>query len=94
MVVLGARQGIDSTVRAAGGEVRYAGGQRVTDAVTMQAAVQAAGAARMEFEAHLSKVIAQFTSILFEILRLHCHRSVLPDRLAMPCKQVHSMSVR
>lgn len=32
------------------------GGQRVTDAATMQAAVQAAGAARMQFEARLSKV--------------------------------------
>jgi len=55
VVVLGARQGIDSTVRAAGGEVRYVEGQRVTDAATMDAAVQAAGAARMEFEARLSK---------------------------------------
>lgn len=55
VVVLGSRQGIDSTVRAAGGQVRYVDGLRVTDAATMQAAVQAAGAARMEFEAHLSK---------------------------------------
>ena len=37
-------------------QVRYVGGQRVTDAATMQAAVQAAGAARMQFEARLSKV--------------------------------------
>lgn len=55
VVVLGAKEGIDRTVRAAGGEVRYVGGQRVTDAATMQAAVQAAGAARMQFEARLSK---------------------------------------
>lgn len=56
VVVLGAREGIDRTVRAAGREVRYVGGQRVTDEATMQAAVQAAGAARMQFEARLSKV--------------------------------------
>lgn len=37
-------------------QVRYKNGQRVTDAATMQAAVQAAGAARMQFEARLSKV--------------------------------------
>jgi acetylglutamate kinase len=56
VVVLGSRQGIDNTIRAAGGQVRYVDGLRVTDVATMQAAIQAAGAARMEFEASLSKV--------------------------------------
>jgi amino-acid N-acetyltransferase len=56
VVVLGAKEGIDRTVRAAGGEVRYVHGQRVTDEATMQAAVQAAGTARMQFEARLSRV--------------------------------------
>ena len=56
VVVLGAKEGIDRTVRAAGREVRYVGGQRVTDEATMQAAVQAAGAVRMQFEARLSRV--------------------------------------
>lgn len=55
VVVLGSRQGIDNTIRAAGGQVRYVDGLRVTDVATMQAAIQAAGAARMEFEASLSK---------------------------------------
>lgn len=63
VVVLGSRQGIDSTVRAAGGKVRYVDGLRVTDAATMQAAVQAAGAARMEFEAHLSKVAPSYITV-------------------------------
>ena len=56
VVVLGAKEGIDRTVRAAGREVRYVHGQRVTDEATMQAAVQAAGAVRMQFEARLSRV--------------------------------------
>lgn len=58
VVVLGAKEGIDRTVRAAGREVRYVHGQRVTDEATMQAAVQAAGAVRMQFEARLSRVRA------------------------------------
>ena len=36
VVVLGARPGIDRSVRAAGGQPRYVNGQRVTDAATMQ----------------------------------------------------------
>ena len=56
MLVLGARPNIDAMVRQAGAEPQYAAGQRVTDARTMQAAMQAAGAARMLVEARLSKV--------------------------------------
>ena len=56
VLVLGARPNIDALVRRTGGEPQYAGGQRVTDGVTMAAAMQAAGAARLDVEARLSKV--------------------------------------
>ena len=56
VVVIGARLQINQAMRAAGVEPRYAHGCRVTDAATMQAAIQAAGHARMEVESRLSKV--------------------------------------
>lgn len=56
VLVLGARPNIDAMVRQSGAEPQYAAGQRVTDARTMQAAMQAAGAARMQVEGRLSKV--------------------------------------
>ena len=56
VLVLGARPGIDAMVRDSGHEPMYSHGQRVTDGVAMEAAMQAAGAARMEVEARLSKV--------------------------------------
>ena len=55
VVVVGARMQINEAMRAYGVEPQYAGGYRVTDDVAMQAAVAAAGAARMEVEARLSK---------------------------------------
>ncbi len=54
--MLGVRPGIDDMVRDSGHELTYSRGQRVTDGVAMEAAMQAAGAARMEVEARLSKV--------------------------------------
>lgn len=56
VLVLGTRPNIDARVRQSGAEPCYAAGQRVTDAATMHAAMQAAGAARMQVEARLSKV--------------------------------------
>ena len=56
VVVIGARPQINQAVRARGGEPRYEHGYRVTDPASMQAAVQAAGLARMEVESRLSKV--------------------------------------
>jgi amino-acid N-acetyltransferase len=55
VVVVGARSRINEAIRAFGIEPEYAGGYRVTDEVAMEAAVAAAGAARMEVEARLSK---------------------------------------
>jgi len=46
---------INKAIRANGSEPQYAGGYRVTDDVAMEAAVAAAGSARMEVEARLSK---------------------------------------
>ena len=57
VLVLGARPGIDAMVRDSGYEPQYSHGQRVTDGVAMEAAMQAAGAARMEVEARLSQVV-------------------------------------
>ena len=56
VVVIGARLQINQAMRAAGVEPTYAHGYRVTDAASMQAAIQAAGHARMEVESRLSKV--------------------------------------
>ena len=56
VLVLGVRPGIDAMVRDGGREPIYSHGQRVTDGAAMEAAMQAAGAARMEVEARLSKV--------------------------------------
>ena len=56
VLVLGVRPGIDDMVRESGHEPVFSRGQRVTDGVAMEAAMQAAGAARMEVEARLSKV--------------------------------------
>ena len=55
VLVVGARVQINEAIRAKGIEPRYVGGYRVTDDVAMRAAVAAAGAARMEVEARLSK---------------------------------------
>ena len=55
VLVLGVRPGIDGMVRDGGHEPAYSHGQRVTDGVAMEAAMQAAGAVRMEVEARLSK---------------------------------------
>jgi amino-acid N-acetyltransferase len=55
VVVVGARMQINQAIAARGSESRYAGGYRVTDDTAMEAAVAAAGAARMEVEARLSK---------------------------------------
>lgn len=55
VLVVGARMQINEAIRAKGKEPMYAGGYRVTDDVAMRAAVAAAGAARMEVEARLSK---------------------------------------
>jgi amino-acid N-acetyltransferase len=55
VVVVGARSRINEAIRALNIEPEYAGGYRVTDEVAMEAAVAAAGAARMEVEARLSK---------------------------------------
>lgn len=55
VIVVGARMQINQAIRARGSESQYAGGYRVTDEVAMEAAVAAAGIARMEVEARLSK---------------------------------------
>ena len=55
VVVVGARMQINEAMRAQGIEPYYAGGYRVTDDFTMKAAIAAAGSARMEVEARLSK---------------------------------------
>lgn len=56
VLVVGARLQVNEAIRATGSEPQFVSGYRVTDAVAMEAAVQAAGAARMEVEARLSKV--------------------------------------
>lgn len=56
VIVIGARLQINKAMRESGVEPRYEHGYRVTDAAAMQAAIQAAGHARMEVESRLSKV--------------------------------------
>lgn len=55
VLVVGARMQINEAIIACGMKPTYAGGYRVTDSISMKAAIQAAGAARMEVEARLSK---------------------------------------
>lgn len=55
VLVVGARLKIDEAVRVAGSEPQYVRGYRVTDDVAMNAAVAAAGTARMMVEAKLSR---------------------------------------
>lgn len=56
VIVVGARMQINQVLQEHGAEPRYVSGFRVTDAVAMEAAIEAAGKARMEIEARLSKV--------------------------------------
>lgn len=56
MVVIGARPQINKAIRESGSEPRYEQGYRVTDALSLQAAIRASGQARMEVESRLSKV--------------------------------------
>jgi hypothetical protein len=56
VLVVGARMQIEREILAIGGSPRIVGGFRVTDQVALQAAIRAAGTARMEVEARLSKV--------------------------------------
>jgi hypothetical protein len=56
VLAVGARPQINRVVLEAGGEPRYEAGCRVTDAAALQAAIRAAGQARMEVESRLSKV--------------------------------------
>ena len=58
VIVIGARLQINQAMRATGVEPRYEHGYRVTDAASLQAAIRAAGHARMEVESRLSKVRA------------------------------------
>lgn len=55
VIVIGARPQINRAVRERGAEPQYAHGYRVTDPASLQAAIQAAGHARMEIESRLSK---------------------------------------
>lgn len=55
VIVLGARQRINKVLREHGTEPKLTAGLRVTDGEALQAAIEAAGSARMEVEAKLSK---------------------------------------
>ncbi|GAB4815046.1 hypothetical protein N2152v2_002092 [Parachlorella kessleri] len=55
VLVVGVRMQINKHVLEEGVKPRYEGGYRVTDTVTMAAAIEEAGKARMEIEARLSK---------------------------------------
>jgi amino-acid N-acetyltransferase len=55
VIVVGARSQIEAAIKASGGESTIVSGMRVTDQVALEAAVEAAGRARMEVEARLSK---------------------------------------
>lgn len=56
ILVLGAAPQMDAYLHARGIRPRYVRGYRVTDALSMEAAMDAAGFNRMVFEALLSKV--------------------------------------
>ena len=56
VLVVGCRQQVNDLLEEQGVHAQHACGYRVTDAVAMQAVVQAAGSSRMEVEARLSKV--------------------------------------
>ena len=56
VLIVGAKTQTDAILRANNQVPQYVGGYRVTDEVAMQAATQAAGAARVEIEAQLSRV--------------------------------------
>jgi amino-acid N-acetyltransferase len=55
---------IDEALRAAGAEPLLVSGRRVTDALALKAAIRAAGSARMEVEARLSKVLMLCCDVL------------------------------
>jgi acetylglutamate kinase len=55
VVVIGARTQIEQAILASGSTPKYVSGLRVTDGPALAAAIQAAGAARMEVEGRLSK---------------------------------------
>ena len=56
VIVLGVTPQIDALLEERGHQPQFLGGYRVTDEHAMLAAMQAAGSARMEVEAQLSKV--------------------------------------
>jgi amino-acid N-acetyltransferase len=56
VLVLGALPQINRFVRMRGREPRFVSGYRITDELSMEAAMEAAGSSRVLFEALLSKV--------------------------------------
>ena len=75
VIVLGVQPQIDALLKERGHKPQHMGGYRITDEHAMLAAMQAAGSARMEVEAQLSKVC------LVTITRPHCSVQApsLPD---------------
>lgn len=57
VLIVGAKTQTDAILRANNRQPQYVGGYRVTDEASMQAATQAAGSARVEIEAQLSRVL-------------------------------------
>lgn len=57
VLAVGSRLQVNQLLQRQGHAGRYEAGYRVTDALSMQAVVQAAGSSRMEVEARLSKVL-------------------------------------
>ena len=55
VIVIGARTQIDAAIKASGGESTIVSGLRITDGIAMSAAIEAAGKARLEIEARLSR---------------------------------------
>jgi hypothetical protein len=60
ILVLGAVPQINQFVRLRGKEPQFASGYRITDELSMEAAMEAAGSNRVLFEALLSKVLPPF----------------------------------
>lgn len=83
VVVIGARPQINKAVRESGAEPQYAHGYRVTDPASLQAAIQAAGHARMEIESRLSKVRCRWGSCMHWPHQL---RGVKLHAAALPCR--------
>ena len=93
VIVLGVQPQIDALLEDRGHTSQHVGGYRITDEQAMLAAMQAAGAARMEVEAQLSKVRTAPTMPASRCLSMLCRLCAL-CRLQVRCTFLLHMDTR